>query len=837
MKLVDIDIDKFIDRTIVDNGNEYVILEYLGKGAVGYMFHCRSERLDDNRAVKFIPGKLKKGWENEIIKVNKIKGQGHVVPYHAYNATQIDGTNYTYIVWDYISSDSFDSLIASKSVNIPLLIDVIKTVLEVLHACIRVNIVHADLHAGNILIEKENSLYMDASRRKVWVTDFGRLTQNSDEEYLDDFLGLQRIISQALTTIDYHELDGDGKYIYKMLKYKFSRCLMETNITVDDSVRNPQKILDKLQLYLMEQKKTGCDVAYGIGDYLAAEHLGDNFEEWEAIFVPKFIAINELMERNICVLTGLRGCGKTMLFKRLSAYFNLMIGDNANLVGSDQFYGFYLNARDIAETFPWLPNKLEDDAKNQLVHNFNLKWTLEILVWIRELSKNSSYDLRFLNHFFKKYYSDYFSIDNGIYYLIEKIRSEIEKSRLKSTYKTDNWVLTQYDYLEIFVTLIKEKMNLNTNKPFFFFLDDYSLPMVKETIQRILNPIVFRRSANVIFKISTESVESFERVSLNNKVLEENDDFNLIDCGMLTLTRRTDECKEILFPIISKRIERNISLKGKGLTLDGMLGKTIFNNEERAKIIRGEKIVDESRKKESDKYLYQGWKVFCDMWTSDIREMINLFADMVSSMSEDFFAKSNYIIPDEIQDTIYKQSGGQFMSLLEAATNPSEKSLTLDSEHKYAKHLISIVNGFHELASFELKNKKSKNLDHNPIKKARRIEIANVNFDLDEAAYDYYRGLIRYGIFIRDYRGKSVRGRIAPRLVLRSRLIPLFRLTFSKRDSITMSWNEFQDFLLKPNEFVISYKERNRSDQAIYVPSNIPNQPLLPFGGMNNGKK
>jgi hypothetical protein len=333
----------------------------------------------------------------------------------------------------------------------------------------------------------------------------------------------------------------------------------------------------------------------------------------------------------------------------------------------------------------------------------------------------------------------------------------------------------------------------------------------------------------VIFKVSTESVESFEKITLNNKVLEENDDYNLIDCGMLTLTKKTEECKEILFPIVGRRIERDIFLHGKNLTIERLLGVTHFNNEERARIIRGENLPKENKNGGNVKYLYQGWKVFCDMWTSDIREMINLFADMIAmSHEEETFAESDFVISDEIQDKTYKQAGGQFMSLLEAATNPSEKSLSSDGEHVYAKHLINIVHSFHELASFELKNKNSKNLTKNPIKKARRIEITNVERELDEEAYDYYRGLIRYGIFIRDYRGKSIRGKIAPRLMLRSRLIPFFRLTFSKRDSITMSWNEFHEFLLKPDEFVISYKNRDKTNREQELSTENNNkQPLL----------
>ncbi|HMJ89472.1 MAG TPA: hypothetical protein VK530_06630, partial [Candidatus Acidoferrum sp.] len=60
---------------------------------------------------------------------------------------------------------------------------------------------------------------------------------------------------------------------------------------------------------------------------------------------------------------------------------------------------------------------------------------------------------------------------------------------------------------------------------------------------------------------------------------------------------------------------------------------------------------------------------------------------------------------------------------------------------------------------------------------------------------EYYRGMIRYGLFIRDYKGKSVRGKAVPRLVLRGLLIPYYTLTFSKHDSITMTFAKFCEFL------------------------------------------
>ena len=810
-----INMDSFLNK-VVDN---YVILKHLGSGAVGHMFLCRNAEMDDNRAIKFMPyDSLRKGWENEIRKVNQLRGQDKVVRFISNGSICIDDANYAYIVWEYIENDSLRKLIETSQLTMAILIDVIRTVLEVLHACQVASIVHADLHAGNILVQKENPFNIDSTYRKIWVTDFGYVVQDDGREYLDDYQGLNRLIKEALRSISFNSLDSENKRVYRYLDREFERCLLETNPIEDEAVRNPIALLTRLNNNLSNTTQHIISYHGGIGDYLAAEHLGDNFEEWKAIFVPKFIAINELLERNICVLTGLRGCGKTMLFKRLSSYFNTMIGEYADIEGSDSFFGFYLNARDIAEAFPWLPDDMEDNARNQLIHNFHLNWCLEILNWLREYSKRNGSNLLFLNRYFKNYYPHLFTsgIDQNIHYLVDLIHNEIGRSRLGSAYKDEPWPLTNYDFLDEFVEEIKRNLSLPNNMPFYFFLDDYSLPMVKATTQRILNPIIFRRSADVIFKVATESVESFVPTGLNKKVLEENDDYRLIDCGTIALTQKSDnENKDILFSILQPRIERHPILKGRNLNIENILGKTYYNDEERARLIRGEEVnMSDKNNNINPKYLYQGWNVFAHMWSSDIREMIDLFAAMVSKENDEILAKQeNKLISDSIQDEVYKESGGQFMSLLAAATNPAARSLDTDNEHEYAKHLIKIVKAFQEIATYALNNQNSKNQSSMTVKKARRIEITNVDGELTGKAKEYYQGLIRYGIFIQDYRGKSVRGKLVPRLYLRSRLIPYFRLTFSKRDSITMSWDDFTSLLTTPEEMVKRYVAKTKNDE------------------------
>ncbi|MCL2312956.1 MAG: protein kinase, partial [Firmicutes bacterium] len=754
--------DKFIGRII----HEYIITVNIGTGAIGSVYKAYNEKVEDYRAIKFILlSSLRDGWDNEIIKVNKLKQQENVVKYHTYGILSVDDIEYVYIMWDYIEGDSLKSLISSNSISITILIDVIRCCLKVLHACSIADIIHADMHSGNILIQKEDRMNIDDSYRKIWITDFSYITQHSDKEYLHDFDALNQVVHECLNSIVYNRLNGEQKRIRNLIKNEFSKDLLEKNATVGDYVGNAKNLLALFEAKLAKINDTETTNAAGIGDFLAAEHLGENFEEWKTLFVPKFIALDEIISRNISVLTGLRGCGKTMLFMRLSAYFNKKLG-SLTFSGSDSFVGIYLNARSIPEAFPWLPDDKKDEARNQVIHHFNLRWCYEILVWIKEINKSEAFDVTFLNRYFKEYFPNYFSSggnSQSILYLIDLINTEIQKSRLQSNFKADAWALSTYDFLESFVKEIKRNIPDTKDKPFYFFLDDYSTPMVKESTQLILNPIIFRRSSEVVFKVSTESVESFLPVGLNGKALEENADYTLIDCGAKALTKSRKYIEDILSSILQPRLERHPALKEKNPTLLKLLGKTRFDNEKLANNI----------KEGTGKYLYQGKRIFCDVWSSDIREMINILAIMISSEDDkNLTLDKGPLITDKVQNQVYMEIGGQFMSLLSAATDPTLHNYELDKEHAYAKHLVDIVKSFQEITSFELKTKTSKNQNNITIKKARRIEITNVDKDIPVEIVPYYRGLIRYGIFIRDYRGKSVRGKVVPRLVLKGSLIP-----------------------------------------------------------------
>ena len=802
----DLDFNKFIGESI----NGCIIEKKIDNGAIGTVFLAEDKINYLKRAIKIIPQKKitsLPNWEQEIRKSNIIQPIDGVVKYITHEKRKIGGDEFVFIVWDYIESESLKNVIESRKITIQIIIDVIERALDVFDACKSHGIQHSDFHAGNILVAYPNKSGLDRNTRKVWITDFGYGSFSNEKPPLEDYKGLGKIIQDAVEKIDLHSLEKEDRIKFKALKNEFPKMLLEDDVTVGAFVREPRLLWSELEkLFQAHEEKDNSQKS--VGDYLAAEFIGDRYAEWESLFVPKFLWIDELLDRNICVLTGLRGCGKTMMFRRLSTQLVPKLGPTG-IPKEDSFVCFYLNARNIAEAFPWLPDTEENIARNQVINFFHLKWTIEILEWLKYeigITQSNILGLDWLINFFNNYFKEHplyctsNSLKGKIDNIIYKCNEEVSRAKLSGNFISSIiWPLSDIDYLEKLLEIINKNTPFSKNKSFYMLLDDYSLPLVTESTQRILNPIIFRRCSEVFFKISTESIESLLKVGLNEKVLEDGADFKLIDLGIKTISYDIKEKRDTISAIFEKRIARYNLFEGKRLNLKRILGENDLTEINRALKIR-----------ENDKQvIYYGFDVFCDMWSSDLRELIKIFSQMLSEEGEgkiknNLDSNNMPIISRDTQNKVLRETGGRFLHALLIATNPFKNksaSVGKNTDLDYGKKLFEIVTSFQEIAYFTLKFKDIKNQESNPPKQARKIELTTAIDNLGKEERYLYRGLIRYGVFIRDYRGKSVRGSAAVRLYLRSLLIPYFRLTFSKRDNISFEWKDFNEFLRAPIEF------------------------------------
>ncbi len=810
--------------------SDYTITEWVGEGEIGTVYKAERDNPHHILACKIIKeGKLKDGWQRELEKVVKLGGVPSVVQYHSHGDSKNDLDNsYTWVLWQFIDGRNLKKYIEEHSgpLDIAFIENLTETILKVLHACQAVQIQHGDLHEGNILISNPDPRLI-GEYPGIWIADFGYGGSHNHLSPKDDYRQLFAIISNLLKKLDSASLNPRDKAVHQKMDEFLKKKILEVDSTQGGHVNNPENLLREFEKSIKEAERESAAAARGReikepGDYLSAEALGHRIEEWKNLFVSELPAAHDLLSKNITVLTGARGCGKTMSFRRLTAFMDKVIGEPSGIKGADQFIGFYLNCRDLIDAFPWLPPVLNTKIQQQIIHYFHLAWFSEITKTLAQYEIDTQESFNWLDELTKGIFRENYSSlpigANVLTHVRAFIEDEKERCRLTDLGRKGGlkyWPLSKLEFLDI----LQEKIQLNVswiyNRPSFFFLDDYTIPILTREVQRALNPIIFKRRSNLFFKISTESSNSFEREGLHGKPLELRQDFEFIDLASDNIHLDNKDKQNLLSKIFKPRIDRHEHLQGEKLDLVNILGKMDVSNNELAR---------QMREKPRKTIYYYGIQSFVGIWTSDIRTMIQIFMNMLRDANGKL-KKGSLPIEKTVQDKCYKNAGGEFLGFAESVKDPSfwEKGPSSTKRGEpYGTHLKDIVETFVKVSRYELTEGKlvSNQGRMNP-KQSFRLEVID-SLDLSKDALNYYQGIVRWHIFLQDWRGKSVRGMMTPRLYLNRMLIPHSNLTFSSHDNLQLTSKEFIELLTNPKTFFPYWKNKKKRKNSA-----LPNQKKL----------
>jgi hypothetical protein len=345
----------------------------------------------------------------------------------------------------------------------------------------------------------------------------------------------------------------------------------------------------------------------------------------------------------------------------------------------------------------------------------------------------------------------------------------------------------------------------------------------------LLNPIIFKRRSQIFFKVSTEAANSFVPVGVNDKPLELHQDFELLDLATESLHQDPTAKETLLNKIFRPRIDRYRFYKGKRLGLEGILGKTLFDNNELASMMRKNAAQQGGRKR----ILYCGKDAFVGMWASDIRVMVQMLTDMLREANGKL-SETQLQIPDKIQNRVYRTQGSEFLVFTETVRDPAlwqKASKTSQPGQLFGAHLKHIVEAFINVSKYEMtKGKLVGNVPYLNPKQAFRLEVVD-HFDPTKEAIGYLEGLVRWHIFLQDWRGRNSRGLITPRLYLNRILIPYSGLTFSSHDHIQLTNADLNSLLERPTQFLAYWKsERAREKRLGKKRAKSSDAPELPIG-------
>ncbi len=778
---------------------DYRIEEHIGSGGNGHMFRAYSKVIATNIACKIIPKKNLEFtsdqpdlWQAEFQKANKLRSHEvvkvtQVVEWKEYNCICV--------LADYVNGISLKKYLAQKrnEITIDFIEDFTRAMLIFFDDMKKNNIKHGDFHTGNILVEDRSDL-LGEPPKSFRVTDFGVASALSSAGFKDDYHQLSAILKELLENCSYQALSTSIlRYKHDILRKDFqARHLLEDDPTRDELSKNPNGLFEKIsnlekEFRKIESQKTSTDLSDPF-DYPSCEQVRTH-SLLKALYSDHFLGLDLVKNISNVILTGPRGCGKSTVLKSLSIQH--LIQTNEDSPNEVEFIGIYYRCDDLYFSFPRY--KLPKDRPGVFdipVHFITaslLRETLDALIaWSnKHFAKEFKKQERSLTEKLAEIldYKDPSSYSN-FKALIAKLNNERKRAKKRQgRLHLKDEPIGDFFGVEILGQCCEQLANTLsylTDRPIFFFIDDYSSPKITKALQENLNRLFFQRSPNIFFKISTESPVSIAIKDLDGKVFTESREYHFLNIGTIFLHTDIKKKQTFLDDVFRRRFSQ---VKGYPVSaLDELIGQGEINSSENE---RARGIISSHG---HPKPLW-GNKIICDLCSGDIHYAISIVKNMVSNNGGTDSIRSineSPRIAPEFQNKAIREEAGRFLANLKGV--------------KHGARLVNIVDAFGKVAASYLRYRTSKNEKEDPPWQASRIEPYE-ELPLSHEASSIYNELIRYSVFIQDFRGKSKRGNVVPRLYLRRFLIPHYNLTFSKRDSVHLEHKDLEQLLLEPQKF------------------------------------
>ena len=795
------DADYFVDRPIPGRP-DITISMLVDSGNDGHVFRAHSIGLGRDVACKIIPtanllrdAHGKEIWLSEVHKADSLRSP-IVVKFEDVRMWVDAGIDCVVLISEFVEGPSLRKFIKdnAEQVTVAFIVDWLATMLNLFNEMAVRGVKHGDLHTGNILVEDRSSYDLLNSQFAFRVTDFGVAEATSDVRFKDDYEQLAQVLAQLLQVVipKYSSTcSPKEKFSIDVLRHHFlGRHLVETDMTRDSLARQPKELLQRLQRIdgEFEQKATQQESLLTPFDFLSCEQIGEASALLQALYSDRFLGLAEIEGRNNIVVTGPRGCGKTTVFRSLGLDHRLRVREADPM--STRYLGVYYRCDDLYFAFPRyiVPERSEElDIPIHILTSKLLGKLLESLeVWAREYFNpeftvaeprisQALWNILGLN-------PPQTPRKDSFKALVARLNRERAKAAERQRFVHDsNRRIGQCigpEVLQKACEVLGMDFSALRERPIYFFIDDYSAPKITKQLQISLNRVLMQRSAFCFFKLSTESPVSFAKSDLDDKIYVENREFVLQNLGSVYLHTEVEQKLTFIEDVFRRRLTNTAGFPAKNLEeLVGSRDKP--NNNEMARSIR-----------EGMKPQIWSKETLCGLCSGDIHYLINLVGDMVRLCGGPNELENTNSIPKisvGIQNRAIREAAGSFLKNLRGIPHCGEE-------------LVAIVEAFGNVAHSHLRFLNSRNQEGNPPKQATRIEPYEP-LALSQRAQLLYDELLRYSVFIEDFRGKSRRGKVVPRLFLRRFLIPHFNLTFSTRDSIELEPEEFETFLLQPKIF------------------------------------
>ena len=704
--------------------------------------------------------------------------------------------NNIYIVngigWDYINDNAKtlnEFLYENSNITVDMILEILEQLcisIKAMHDC---GIEHGDLHEGNIMIIPP-PYYLKSGRNTLKVIDFG-LASDVKGKYNSDILSLKKII-QRLWKLS---MNYEGEYI--MGDKKFINTLPQLIARINDShpergLHDPVQILHKIyelknrSLIDFSKREIKLDDPF---EYTSVEEIPEDSDLLSYLFTENLPWFDEIKTFGNYIISGIRGCGKSMILKNMRLKTKLMSEIERQKIDNYDYIGFYIHSiHDLNIPFEGLV--IDDSIINMdmMLHYFNLLYTLEIIdsliLYVKVMnkkfldkSKRCIYD--FINEFFEEKGVLFGNVD-----IFVNLKTLLEReTKLIIEYIKNNRLsknLTGVSYLLKFCDILIRNIPLFTNKKIYFLLDDFSDARgIRIEIQKSFNRVIGIRNNKYCFKISTERFAYTLQDSQNN-LFQQDREFKYYDLSREYVKHKklSDELKFVK-TIINKRFKASglnydiEKLLGNYKFPDGNIGRSLGNPDT------------------NKKTLYAGFKTICQLCSGDISTLLELIRAIFIEAKNKKTLNVDKNIPFKLQNDVIIEFSRNRLSYIK-------------EESKYGYQLYNIATTFGMISKLYLDTVPPKKDKNKKLRYDERIRIyVKGTKTIKEEIIPIYKNLLKYGIFTEEGKKYLWEDKFHDlNLVYRRIYTPAFKISYRSKQSLILSPEQFEELLQYPQTFL-----------------------------------
>lgn len=546
---------------------------------------------------------------------------------------------------------------------------------------------HNDLHLGNLMVEQlDGSLQrVDAiyDRIRLVAIDLNSVTDRSLSNSEGSRLGDRKYIANHISMLStllrdrYENIDDISDTDFRLIETlnKISRIL-----SVPAPLTDIPEISELVDMIKEEFKSNISYAPWKRTFVLSKLNDGINAQTLPTCYVPQLLVdpenkwIDEISVSGPQLITGMRGCGKTMLLAALDVHARLtafdVVAEQVDTEFSlfqDRFVGIMASCKELVGI---------KDIEEQGIPKLVLLYSVQIIRAIRHIKDIEPLSVKKDYHLnIAKNLEDILGIsfDEKMLYsdtVFERYISDISNHMddLESSLRVS--CITAFEKLA--EALISAADILN-DKQVYFLLDDASTRYISvEDISSLLTKVLFM-SSKCAFKITTELQTLYSFKSPGNiEMAQDIRDYQIFDLGA-DVYRRTHDSKlgkRFIESIIVKRLKACNELSPTLQSLENSLGDCTLT--ELANYII------ENTSSKSRKTVYYGATALTALCVGDIGDIIFLYDSIITSNESGL-----YPVDRKIQTQCFQQLCSRRMYNLERKDSALREYVKAFSEASY----------------------------------------------------------------------------------------------------------------------------------------------------------